>query len=240
IITESELESKGYVDLTIDILKKFGVNIINNDYKEFIIPGNQKYIARDYRVEGDYSQGAFWIVAGLLGEEIESLDLDRNSLQGDKGIVDIVKEMNGKLEINDLMIKAIPSETKGTIIDASQVPDIIPVLSVLASLSEGETRIINGQRLRIKESDRIVSTKTELEKLGADIFETEDGLIIKGKKSLLGGVKIDTWNDHRIAMAMAIATIGCEREVIINNPEVVNKSYPNFWEDFKRLGGDLI
>ena len=108
---------------------------------------------------------------------------------------------------------------------------------MLASLSEGETTVINGQRLRIKESDRIESTRTELEKLGADIVETEDGLIINGRTSLKGGVEIDSWNDHRIAMAMAVASIRCEEPIVIKDSYVVNKSYPNFWEDFAKLGG---
>ncbi len=239
VITESKLESRGYVDLTIDILKDFGVEIENRNYEEFIIRGNQKYRARDYRVEGDYSQGAFWIVAGLIGDTVESLDLAEKSLQGDKAIVDIAERMNGKLEVGELSIKAEPSDTEGTVIDASQCPDIIPVLSVLAALSRGETRIINGERLRIKESDRIVSTRTELERLGADIRETEDGLIINGADSFKGGVEIDTWNDHRIAMAMAVASIRCEEDVIIKEPHVVNKSYPNFWDDFRKLGGKI-
>lgn len=237
IITESELESKGYVDLTIDILKDFGIEIENREYKEFLIQGNQKYKARDYRVEGDYSQGAFWIVAGLIGDKIESLDLSKNSLQGDKEIVEIVERMNGKLDVNELSIVSHPSSTKGSVIDASQCPDIIPVLSVLASLSEGETRVINGQRLRIKESDRIKSTQTELKKLGADIEELEDGLLIKGVKSFKGGVEIESWNDHRIAMAMAVASIRCENPITIKDSHVVNKSYPIFWKDFKKLGG---
>lgn len=237
VVTESELESKGYVDLTIEVLEEFGIEIENRDYKEFVIKGNQKFKARDYRVEGDYSQGAFWIVAGLIGDEIDSLDLCEKSLQADKEIVDIVERMEGKLEISEKSIKALPSDTKATVIDASQCPDIIPVLSVLAALSEGKTTVINGQRLRIKESDRIESTRTELEKLGADIVETEDGLIINGKSSFKGGVEIDSWNDHRIAMAMAVASIRCEEPITIKDSYVVNKSYPNFWEDFVKLGG---
>lgn len=237
LITKSKLESKGYVDLTIDILRDFGIEIVNNEYEEFIIKGNQRYKSRNYRVEGDYSQGAFWIVAGLIGKKISSCDLLKKSLQGDKEIVDIIKRMDGNLEIREQYIIASPSKTKGTIIDASQCPDIIPVLAVLASVSKGETKIVNGKRLRIKESDRIISTTTELKKLGADIKETEDGMIIQGKEILKGGVEIDSWNDHRIAMAMAIASIKCKKSIIIKAPNVVDKSYPNFWEDFKELGG---
>lgn len=239
VITKSELESKGYVDLTLEVLKHFGIEVVNNDYKEFEIKGNQKYKNVDYTVEGDYSQGAFWIVAGLIGDSIESKGLLRSSLQGDKEIVDIVERMKGELVINEDSIEARNSETVATTIDASQCPDIIPVLSVLAALSKGETHVINGKRLRIKESDRITSTRTELEKLGADIKETEDGLIIVGKDMLEGGVDIDSWNDHRIAMAMAVASIRCKKEITITDSSTVKKSYPNFWEDFAKLGGTL-
>ncbi|KNF09993.1 3-phosphoshikimate 1-carboxyvinyltransferase AroA [Gottschalkia purinilytica] len=239
IIITTELESKGYVDLTIDILQKFGIEIINNNYREFIIKGNQTYKSRDYKVEGDYSQAAFWIVAGTLVGGIKCKDLDISSLQGDKAVIDIVREMGGNISEYEDGIEVKASKTKGVVIDASQCPDIIPVLSVLASLSEGTTKIINGKRLRIKESDRLTSTATELNKLGADIEELEDGLIIKGKDKLKGGVTVDSWNDHRIAMALGIASIKCEESIVITNSNSVTKSYPNFWDDFKKLGGNI-
>lgn len=238
IILTTELESKGYVDLTIDILRKFSIEIDNNDYKEFYIRGNQRYVARDYRVEGDFSQGAFWIVAGILGENIKCNGLDVESLQGDKAILNIVKEMQGDIDIKDNYINTKTSQTKGTIVDASQCPDIVPIVAVLGALSEGTTKIINAERLRIKESDRLKAISNELNKLGAEIEEQKDGLIIKGKKYLKGG-KVDSWNDHRIAMALAVATIKCKNPVTITNSDAVSKSYPHFWEDFKNLGGVL-
>lgn len=238
IIMTSELESKGYVDLTIDMLDKFGVKVINNDYKEFTIKGGQEYKARDYRVEGDFSQAAFWLVGGILGERIDCKDLDPDSLQGDKAILHLIEEMGGNLNLEDLSFIAKKSNTKGIVIDASEWPDIVPILTVLAALSEGETRIINAARLRIKESDRLKAISTELNKLGADVKELEDGLVIRGRKDLTGGT-VDSWNDHRIAMALAIASIRCTGDVTITNSDVVKKSYPHFWEDFKSLGGDI-
>lgn len=238
ITITSELESKGYVDLTIDILTKFGVDIINKNYKEFTIKGNQDYKANDYIVEGDFSQAAFWLVAGILGGEIDSRDLNVDSLQGDKAILNLIKEMGGDISINVSSITTKKSKTKGRVIDASQCPDIIPILTVLAALSEGETRIINAARLRIKESDRLKAISSELNKLGADVVELENGLVVNGIPSLKGG-KVDSWNDHRIAMALAIASIRCSGPVIITNSDVVNKSYPHFWEDFKKLGGKI-
>lgn len=233
-----ELESKAYVDLTIDVLDKFGVEIINNDYKKFIIKGSQEYKARDYRVEGDFSQAAFWLVGGILGESIESSGLNPDSLQGDMAIVDLIKKMGGDLSLKGSLFTSKESKTKGIRIDVSQCPDIAPILTVLAAVSEGETRIINAARLRIKESDRIKAISTELNKLGADVKEVGDSLVIQGKKSLKGG-KVDSWNDHRIAMSLAIASIKCTEEVILTNSDSVNKSYPHFWEDFKSLGGRI-
>lgn len=234
----TELESKGYVDLTLDILKKFNIEIENNDYKEFHIKGNQQYKSRYYRVEGDYSQAAFWIVAGLLGSSIKCRDLDINSLQGDKAILDIVKRMNGNIDIKEDIIEINESGTDGIIIDASQCPDLVPVLTVLASVSNGTTKIINAERLRIKESDRLKAISTELNKLGANVQELEDGLLIEGKEKLVGGI-VDSWNDHRIAMALAVASIKCTEAVIITGSDAVKKSYPDFWRDFVDLGGQI-
>lgn len=234
-ITKS-LESKGYVDLTMDILKKFSINVENHNYEKLVIKGNQRYTPMEYRVEGDYSQGAFWIVAGLLGGKIISKDLNIDSLQGDKAIIHIVKDMGGNISIDQNTISAKKSTTNGIIIDGSECPDLVPILASLGSLSIGTTRIINAERLRIKESDRLKAMATELEKLGADIKETEDGLLIHGKEYLDGGL-VDSWNDHRIAMALAIASIRCKNTVTITNSHVVNKSYPGFWQDFIKLGG---
>ncbi|WP_186428636.1 3-phosphoshikimate 1-carboxyvinyltransferase [Clostridium sp. BSD9I1] len=238
IIVTTELESKGYVDLTIDCMDKFGIKIENKDYKEFYIKGNQKYINRDYRVEGDFSQAAFWIVAGILGANIKCKNLNLNSLQGDKVILNIVKEMGANIKISEDIIEVCKSQTTGIVIDASECPDLVPIFSVLGALSEGTTKIINAERVRIKECDRLKAMKTELTKVGADIEETKDGLIIRGKSSLKGGT-VDSWNDHRIAMAMAVASIKCQEPIIITNSNAVTKSYPEFWKDFKMLGGNI-
>ncbi|NLK71431.1 MAG: 3-phosphoshikimate 1-carboxyvinyltransferase [Clostridiales bacterium] len=238
IIITTELESKGYIDLTLDILKNFGIDIENKEYKSFHIKGNQTYSNIDYCVEGDFSQAAFWIAAGLLGNEIHLKGLNTSSLQGDKIILDIIQSMGGKLNITADSIHIIPSETHGIRIDASQCPDLVPILAVLGAVSKGTTEIVNAARLRIKESDRLAATASELNKLGADVTETEDSLIIRGKEYLNGGI-VDSWNDHRIAMAMAIASIKCTSTVKITNSDAINKSYPAFWDDFKILGGNL-
>ena len=243
LIINKNLESKGYVDLTLEILKLAGIEIVNNDYKSFDIRGNQTYKPFDYTVEGDYSQVAFWIVAGIISanrdNEVKCLHVNKNSLQGDREIIEIVTRMGAKLEIFDDYVIVKPSKTKGTVIDISQCPDIGPVLTVLAALSEGETRIINGERLRIKESDRITSIKTELNKLGGNVSEEGDSLIIQGVEGFRGGVTVNAWNDHRIAMSLAVASTRCEKEIILEEAESVRKSYPHFWDDFEKMGGEI-
>jgi 3-phosphoshikimate 1-carboxyvinyltransferase len=146
--------------------------------------------------------------------------------------------MGGNISLEEDKIIAKASHTKGTVIDASQCPDIVPILAVLGALSEGTTKIINAGRLRIKESDRLKAISTELNKLGADIKEEREGLLIHGKKRLKGGT-VDSWNDHRIAMALSIASIKCDEPVIITNSDSVKKSYPEFFKDFSMLGGKI-
>ncbi|WP_017211221.1 3-phosphoshikimate 1-carboxyvinyltransferase [Clostridium beijerinckii] len=238
IVITTEMESKGYIDLTLRAIKDFGVEIINNNYEEFIIEGNQIYKSIDYRVEGDYSQAAFFFCADALSSNIVLNDLKLDSLQGDKEVIDILQRMGLKLNNKDNgLIGSASLGLKSTIIDGSQCPDIIPVVSLVAALSEGTTEIINAGRLRIKECDRLAAVTSELNKLGAKIIEKEEGLIIEGVKELKGNVEVWSHKDHRIAMTMAIASTMCKEPIILKDYECVSKSYPQFWDDFKNLGG---
>ncbi|MGB0405331.1 MAG: 3-phosphoshikimate 1-carboxyvinyltransferase, partial [Fusobacterium sp.] len=210
---------------------------------EYRIKGNQHYKNNEESyVEGDYSQIAFWLVAGALNEKGNNINcqgIDLNSLQGDKVILEILERMGVKLNIKESIneIEVLGGEkTNKTIIDASDCPDIIPVLTVLASVSKGITEIKNAGRLRIKECDRLEAITTELNKIGADIKELPDGLIINGKENLIGG-EVECWNDHRIAMSMAVASIKCKEILTLRGTECVKKSYPEFWNDFAKLGG---
>ena len=240
IVITTEMESKGYIDLTLSAMKEFGIDIINNDYREFIIKGNQKYTSRDYRVEGDYSQGAFFLCANALGNDIEVKDLSLKSLQGDKEVVDILERMGVEFINSENGIRSkVKNEINSTIIDGSQCPDIIPVLAATAALAKGRTEIINASRLRIKECDRLAAVNSELSKLGVNVVENEDGLIIDGIDSLDGGIEVWSHKDHRIAMTLAIIATRCKNPIIIKDYECIAKSYPNFFEDYKMLGGKV-
>lgn len=230
------LESKSYIDLTIDTLKDFGVQVLYNDNSHLSIKGNQKYKPIDFTVEGDYSQAAFWIAAGLLGKRVSCSNLNPHSRQGDKAFIDILEKSGAQINIAASSVTAIKSRLKAFNADVSQCPDIAPILTVMAAVSEGISYITGASRLRMKESDRLKAISTELNKLGAEIIEKEDHLIIKGKESLKGGAA-DSWGDHRIAMALSIASIKCTSPVTITNSDAVNKSYPEFYDDFIELGG---
>lgn len=233
------LESRPYVDLTMDVLKDFEINIINRSYREFIIPGNQKYTAKDYKVEGDFSQAAFFLAAGALSGSVTINGLRKDSLQGDSVIINILSRMGAEIRWDDNKLHIKRSSLTGTTIDASQCPDLVPILAVIGSLSQGTTVIENAGRLRLKESDRLSAMAQELKKLGADITELNDGLIIHGKPYLSGG-SVNSWNDHRVAMSLGVAALCCLSPVTINGAECVDKSYPLFWEDLKRIGGDVV
>ncbi|AGC68284.1 3-phosphoshikimate 1-carboxyvinyltransferase AroA [Thermoclostridium stercorarium subsp. stercorarium DSM 8532] len=236
----TKLESEAYIDMTVYMQKLFGVEVyFDKEENKLIIPGKQKYMPRNYYVEGDWSQAAFWLAAGVMSGPVSVSGLNRNSLQGDKVIENIIKSMGGKVYWENNRLVAEKSNLKGISVDISQCPDLAPILAVLGSVGEGKTEILNGSRLRLKESDRIKAIVTEMGKLGADISEEGDNIIINGKKILSGG-NASSWNDHRIVMSVAIAAVLCKNNVIIEGFSAVNKSYPSFWEHYKILGGNIV
>lgn len=236
LVITSPLESSSYVDLTLSCLKKYGILIENHQHQVYKIKGGQKYLAQNSIVEGDWSQAAFWLAGGCLGGKLTLKGMDLDSLQGDKAVLDIMQKMNCRLQ-TAAELKAEVSEPQAVVIDASNCPDIIPVLTVLAAVSTGTTKIINAARLRIKECDRLAAMTQELNKIGADITELEDGLIINGRSWLKGDAQVDAWNDHRVAMSLAIAAVKCKAPIILTGAESVQKSYPDFWQDYQQLGG---
>lgn len=223
------VESRPYIDITLSVLRSFGAEIKEDNNTFYIKGGCLK--GSEIAVEADWSNAAFWLCSGV---QVSGLNPD--SAQGDKAIIDVLQKMNAQIIRSGNSYKADVSGLKGSVIDASQIPDAVPVIAAIAASAEGETVIKNAQRLRLKESDRIVSTAQMLRSLGAEVKETEDGMIISGKPVLSGGT-VDSFNDHRIAMAAAVAAAKCKGEVIITDAGAVNKSYPDFYIDYNKLGG---
>ena len=226
ILLTTSLESRGYVDMTLDVLEQFGVRVENRDYARFRVPGGQSFQARDLTVEADWSNAAFWYEAVSLGCQLDIQGLNAYSVQGDMRIVPCFLKLQGRDPLD---------------LDVSQCPDLVPPLAAMAALrGEGlTTRLVNAARLRIKESDRLSTVTEVLNALGAEVEEHDDHLVIHGKDTLPGGVTVSGHNDHRIAMMAAIAATRCEKPVTITGAECVKKSYPGFWEDYEKLGGQL-
>ena len=232
IIINGKLESSNYIDISLDCLSKFGIKIINNSYQEFIIGGNQSYKVGNYRTEADYSQAAFFLVANAIGSKIRINDLSEDSLQGDKKIIDYISEIDNWNSKDTL------------ILDGSETPDIIPILSLKAVVSGKKIEIVNIKRLRIKESDRLKATVEELSKLNFDLIEKKDSILINSRENFKVNknekvVSLSAHSDHRIAMMIAIATTCYDGEILLDNLDCVKKSYPNFWEVFLSLGGKI-
>lgn len=235
LIIDGELESRSYVDLTIDILSQFNITIqeLENGY---FIEGNQTYKSTDYAVEGDFSQASFFLVGAIINGSLNIDNLSHESLQGDREIIDIIKQMKGQIIYTENGYIANKSDTYGSTIDISNCPDLGPIVALLGCFSKGTTKITGASRLRLKESDRIESTVTTLQTLGASIKVEGDEILIYGKKQLQGGT-IDSFNDHRIVMMAAMAALRSKNPVIIKRSNAVNKSYPHFFEDYEKVGG---
>lgn len=230
------LESKPYVDMTLDTLKKFGADIIVTD-DGYLINGKEHLTPCEYTVEGDWSQAAFFMVAGALGNGITLKGLNLNSFQGDKKIIDVLKTCGADVSISEDGITVKNGDLKAIEIDGSQIPDIIPIISVLSAFCEGTTTIHSVERLAIKESNRITETVSRLNTFGIDAICTHNTITVT--KSVPHGTEIDSANDHRIVMSFAVLASMCQNESIINNFTAINKSYPDFFKDFKNTGGKV-
>lgn len=235
IVLTTPLESAAYVDMTVDELKRFGA-FVTKTSDGYEIEGRKRLRASDRRVEGDWSQAAFFLSAGAVcGGSVTVTGLDRSSLQGDKAIVDILKGFGADIEESDQRITVRRSKLKGTVVNASQIPDLVPIIAVTAAFAAGRTVINGAARLRLKESDRLHETVTRLVSFGIDAAETADGMIINGGKPM--GAAITSANDHRIVMAFSVLACGSEHGSSISGAEAINKSYPEFISDLCGLGG---
>lgn len=236
----TDLESGAYVQLTREMQSRFGVCSEWQDARTLRIPGRQRYSAPErVQVEGDWSHAAFYMVSGAIAEGdgcVRLTGLLADSSQGDRACVDVLRAMGADIRWEGEALCIRPSRLRGCVIDAAQIPDLVPALCVAACAAEGETHIQNAARLRIKECDRLMAMRTELQKLGAHVEELQDGLVIRGGRRLRGG-QVDAWNDHRIAMALCVASALCEGELTLRGAESVQKSAPAFYREFESLGG---
>ena len=217
--------------MTLQTLGEFGINIdvAQNGYK---IKGNQKYIAKDFVVEGDWSNGAFWLVLGALNNGLKINGLDKNSLQGDKAIADILKQMGANITMEQNSITVEKSDLMGISIDVGQIPDLAPILSVALACAKGEGQITNASRLKIKESDRLQAINDNLIAAGIKTVLGDDWIKIEGSQNIVGG-KTEGFNDHRIVMSMAVLATQTKQPIIVSDMQAINKSYPDFFDIYK-------
>lgn len=236
IILTSKLESKSYVDISLDVMEKFGIKIEEETYGYEV--SGQTYSPCDYKVEGDWSNAAFFLAAGALGNEITLRGLNTNSKQGDMKIVDVLKNYGADVRVTEDSVRVRSDKRRHIDVNLEDVPDMLPALSILAAGAKGRSSFYNGKRLRLKESDRLSTTAEMIRALGGQVEEREDCLVIYGKGGLRGGV-VDSHNDHRIVMAASLASVISDDKIYLTGERAVEKSYPEFFKDFKKLGGSL-
>lgn len=237
-ITES-LQSGDYIAITLGVQKDFGVTHELTDTTYHVKGGTTFTSPSQILTDGDWSNGAFWLACGAMpGGDVTLKNINAHSLQGDRRMADIIRQIGVNLQWEGNEVTATEGKRQAVEIDAGEIPDLIPVISAVLSVAEGVSVIKNAGRLRIKESDRLATTASTLNALGAKVTELEDGLIIEGVKHLKGGM-VDAHIDHRIAMLAAVASLACTEPVILTGAQAVNKSYPKLWEDLQPLGKQL-
>ena len=237
ISIEGEMVSSKYIDITKDVLEDFGIKIADLD-GGFYIPGNQKYIQKkELRVQGDWSNAAFWLALGALNSEVKIDGLFFESVQGDREIIQILMDMGAKVSLRGTQIIVSPHKLHAITLDAKDIPDLVPIVSIVMAHADGISTIKNVDRLRIKETDRLQAVLDVLKIMGIKARYEDNELLILGGK--INAFEVDSYNDHRMVMMAAIAASKADGKCIINNIEAVNKSYPNFFEDYKLLGGKV-
>lgn len=228
------VESKPYINMTISTLKKFGIEVTENG-DSYFIKGNQKYLSpEEIVIDGDWSNGAFFVSFGAVSD-ITVNGLFPDSIQGDKAIADIVRQMGADVKTTGSSISISENQLKGLDIDVRNIPDLVPVIATLAVFAEGTTTIYNAERLRIKESDRLATVSEIIRLAGGDVTENPGGLVIRGGKKIKDSFSMNAYNDHRLVMAAAV--LASHSIVTVENAQTVSKSYPLFFEDLTKLGG---
>ncbi|MCC6290319.1 MAG: 3-phosphoshikimate 1-carboxyvinyltransferase, partial [Chitinophagaceae bacterium] len=237
-ITVTNLKSRPYIDLTLKVMEAFGMKVpVNNNYESFYF--EKKEINKPgkvtYTVEGDWSGGAFLLVAGAIAGNIEVIGLSESSTQADKKILEALRDAGAGMEINGDHIRLSLQPLKAFNFDATDCPDLFPPLVALAAYCNGTTSIKGVNRLAHKESNRGLTLQDEFGKMGLTIDLNNDIMLVHGGKGLKGAT-VHSRHDHRIAMASAVAALKAQSETVIEDAEAINKSYPDFYEDIKQLG----
>jgi 3-phosphoshikimate 1-carboxyvinyltransferase len=236
-IKVKNLKSKPYIDMTIQLLKSFGITIQNKDYQIFKIKGSQIYKPEEYTVEGDWSGGAFLLVAGAINGSVSVHGLRTNSLQSDMAIIKALEKAGAKMKIGKDQVEITASELKAFEFDATDSPDLFPPLVALASYCNGISKIKGVSRLIHKESNRAATLKEEFGKMNIKIEINGDGMSITG--GLPSGAHVESHDDHRIAMAVSVAALRATGKVFIRDSQCVAKSYPGFFDDLRHLGATV-
>ncbi len=237
IITVDNLKSREYIDITIDVLKKFGVEVENHGYYEFKIPGNQKFTPTKLSIEGDWSGAAFLLCAGAIGGSVSVTGLNPESCQPDRAIITALRKSGADVKVDKNKIEVNQANLHGFEFDATECPDLFPPIAALAFYCKGESVIWGAGRLKHKESDRGAAIISEFKKMGGSVRIDKDCMIIRG--SALSGAEVDSHGDHRMAMACAVAAMGSSGAVEINDAECINKSYNEFYDDMLTLGAKI-
>ena len=229
------LNEQPYVEITLDWLKREGINFEHEDLREFRISGGQSYRAFDRRIPGDFSSATFFLAAGALGEnDVTCLGLDMNDTQGDKAVLDHLRRMGANVTAAADGIRVLAAQLHGCELDLNATPDALPMMAVVGCFATGVTRLVNVPQARIKETDRIAVMRAELERLGARVKELADGLVVE--QSELHGAEVDGHGDHRVIMALAIAGSLIPGRTVIHDCEAVSVTFPTFVEALAKLG----
>ncbi|EKA4467054.1 3-phosphoshikimate 1-carboxyvinyltransferase [Vibrio parahaemolyticus] len=232
---EGDLVSKPYIDITLHIMKQFGVEVINNDYQEFVIPADQHYVAPgDFLVEGDASSASYFLAAAAIkGGEVKVTGIGKNSIQGDIQFADALEKMGAEIEWGDDYVISRVGKLKGIDMDYNHIPDAAMTIATTALFAEGTTAIRNVYNWRVKETDRLSAMATELRKVGAEVEEGEDYIIVKPVPHLKHAA-IDTYDDHRMAMCFSLVALS-DTPVTINDPKCTSKTFPDYFDKLKAL-----
>lgn len=236
IALTTPLMSRPYIDITLDVMKSYGIGVVNRSYSSFKTASGGRYRGRKYRIEGDYTNASYFLaLAALTDSDITVHDLRRDSKQGDRVMLKIVSKMGAEVKVRENEVRVIGDELRGIEVDLKDSPDLVPTIAALACKARGTTVIKNVEHARHKESDRLATCAREFRKFGAEIIEKRDGLVIKGAPKLKGAL-VESYGDHRLAMSLSTLGLAAEGATTVKGAECASISYPGFFDALESLG----